>query len=156
MVIRVRRSFRKIRRGFGSVVRFLRGLGWRLLLVVLGVVISLEVITGIFQGAYVRGPYQFLLIPLPVLAGIVLAIDVALSKLRKRLYAGFLLSFVIGIVETALTGVAIYITLTRFSIPQVTTYIVFVFAVYQVWLAWRRGVWGKKLRRPKKAHASHH
>jgi len=159
MSSKMSRTLRRIGRmrpklNFGTVlstVKRLKRLGWKLIIVV---IIVAEVGLGIMQGAYTRDQYRFLLVPLPLFALIVVGINYALNTLRKRLYAGFFLSLFIALIETGMTFTVIYIV-TRFSFPQVTTYAVLLYATYLVWLAWRR-VFGKRLRRPKKAsHGSH-
>ena len=151
----VRRAIRAVSRVFIGVARFFSRLGWRLILVVLGIAVGLEVGAGLFAQVYTKGPYQFLPLPLPLMALLVIGVDMGLSALRKRLYAGFLLSFIIAVAETAMTVMAIHITLTRFTVPQITTYILLTFAAYQVFLAWRRGVLGKRIRKPKKTGLGH-
>lgn len=155
------RTFRRIGRmrpsiDLGRMLRTARRLGWKLIVVVIALVIVAEVLVGIMQGAYTRDQYRFLLVPLPLFALVVVGINYALNTLRKRLYAGFFLSLFIALVETGMTLGVIYIIVTRFAFPQVTTYLLLLYATYLVWQAWRRGVFGKRLRRPQNAaHAGH-
>jgi len=137
-------------------LRFGKGLGWRAFLVALLATTALEVIFGVMSGAYTRGQYAVFPAPLPVVVGIALLVAIAINGLRKRMNAGFLLTFIVALFVTVMVGMTWYITLTRFDFPQVTSMALAALGVYQVFIAWR-GVkfqWSKSRRR-KKSKKSH-
>lgn len=147
---------RKFRRWGRKAWNFVKALGWRAFLVALLVATALEVVFGVMSGAYTRGQYAVFPAPLPVVVGIALLVAIAINALRKRMNAGFLLTFVVALFVTAMFIVVGYIIFSRFDFPQITSMALATLMLYQVYIAWR-GVkyrWSKR-RRSKKSKKSH-